>query len=415
MVAATGSNQTAKARSTATAFQFNASTNVLSAGGLSINKGSLGTVVGNALTVSDFIYASGNTSYMRIKATRLSDGSDWTTASTKLLQIVDATEMGYVEFNPNGANYGIAFGQGANEYMRILNGGNVGIGITDPTRKLDINGAIRLRSGLYDSNNNVGTAGSVLTSTGSGVSWSTATGGGTSPWSRKTTTYTAVAGDRLIADTSGGSFTITLPATPTTGNSVVFADGADWFTNNLTVARNSSTIEGVADDFVLDIKGIEVEFVYDGTTWEVFASTGPYPNTISAVNDTTSTTLYPVMVSAAGTNTTPKVTTTTNYLSFDATTGQITAIDFNSASDKNLKTNVSEINNSIEILKQLSPVSFNWATTGEKSYGLIAQEVEKILPELVSETNNVKSVRYIPLIAMLIDAIVELDKRIPND
>jgi hypothetical protein len=121
------------------------------------------------------------------------------------------------------------------------------------------------------------------------------------------------------------------------------------------------------------------------------------------------------MVGAAGTNQTPKVTTTTNYLTFDATTGQITAIDFNSASDKGLKTNVTKINNSIDILKQFSPVSFNWKTTGEKSYGLIAQEVEKILPELVSETNDVKSVRYIPIIAMLIDAVVELEKRINQE
>ncbi len=241
--------------------------------------------------------------------------------------------------------------------------------------------------------------------------------GGVSAWSRKITTYTAVTGDRLIADTSGGAFTITLPATPTTGNSVIFADGADWFTTNLTVARNGSTIEGVADDFVLDIKGITVEFVYDGTTWEVFASTGPAgPNdVILAQNDTSTTTLYPVMVSSAGVNATPKVTTTTNYLSFNAATGQITAIDFNSASDQSIKTNVSKLNNSIEILKTLSPVSFNWTNSNEKSYGLIAQEVEKILPELVSETNDIKSVRYIPLIAMLIDAVVDLEKRITNE
>jgi hypothetical protein len=133
---------------------------------------------------------------------------------------------------------------------------------------------------------------------------------------------------------------------------------------------------------------------------------------INATNDTTSTTLYPVMVASAGNNETPKVTTTANYLSFNAATGQITAIDFNSASDENIKTDVVKLNNSIETIKKLSPVSFNWKTTGEKSYGLIAQEVEKILPELVSETNGVKSVRYIPLIAMLIDAIVELDKKI---
>jgi hypothetical protein len=327
----------------------------------------------------------------------LTSGSIFSVNDVSGIPSIDVNADGTIQLAPYGTNE------------------KVGIGTTNPQEKLDLVGNLKISGGI-SVGGTTGTSGQVLKSTGTGLEWGTG-GGGVTAWSRKTTTYTAVTGDRLIADTSGGAFTITLPATPTTGNSVVFADGADWFTNNLTVARNSSTIEGVADDFVLDIKGIEVEFVYDGTTWEVFAYTGPAgPNdVIYTQNDTTSTTLYPVMVSGAGINTTPKVTTTTNYLSFNATTGQITAIDFNSASDRGLKTDVTKINNSIEILKQLSPVSFNWTTTGEKSYGLIAQEVEKILPELVSETNNVKSVRYIPLIAMLIDAIVELDKRISND
>jgi hypothetical protein len=38
-------------------------------------------------------------------------------------------------------------------------------------------------------------------------------GGGSSAWVKKTSNYTAVSGDRLIADTSGGTFTVTLPST----------------------------------------------------------------------------------------------------------------------------------------------------------------------------------------------------------
>ena len=49
--------------------------------------------------------------------------------------------------------------------------GNVGIGTTTPTQKLDVNGNIRLRSGLYDFNNTLGTAGFILTTTGSGIQW----------------------------------------------------------------------------------------------------------------------------------------------------------------------------------------------------------------------------------------------------
>jgi hypothetical protein len=53
--------------------------------------------------------------------------------------------------------------------------GNLGIGTTNPTQELDVNGDIRIRGSLYDSNNNVGAAGSILTSTGSLIRWTTQT------------------------------------------------------------------------------------------------------------------------------------------------------------------------------------------------------------------------------------------------
>ena len=170
----------------------------------------------------------------------------------------------------------------ASQLLQVTGGayvsGNVGVGTTNPTRTLDVNGDLRIRGGLYVGlANTSGTSGQVLQSTGIGVTWVSSSWGGTS-WVKKTTTYTAVNGDKIIADTSGGSFTITLPATPTTGNSVIVADGDDWNTNNLTIGRNGSTIEGLSDNFVLDIKGITVEFIYDGTTWELFANSGPVMN-----------------------------------------------------------------------------------------------------------------------------------------
>lgn len=93
-------------------------------------------------------------------------------------------------------------------------------------------------------------------------------------YARYTSNYTASDKDGIIADTTGGSFTVTLPAAPATGFQVYIADGADWGTNNLTVARNGSTIEGLAEDLILDIQGAAVQLIYDGTTWEVFAQVG---------------------------------------------------------------------------------------------------------------------------------------------
>ena len=57
-------------------------------------------------------------------------------------------------------------------------GGSVGVGTTLATQKLHVQGNVRITGGLYDSNNNVGTAGSVLSSTGSGLSWIAAASGG---------------------------------------------------------------------------------------------------------------------------------------------------------------------------------------------------------------------------------------------
>jgi hypothetical protein len=79
----------------------------------------------------------------------------------------------------------------------------------------------------------------------------------------------------VLADTTGGAFTVTLPASPSTGAIVVVADaGGVWGTNNVTVGRNGSTIAGLAENLVCDINGANVQFVYDGTTWEIYSQVG---------------------------------------------------------------------------------------------------------------------------------------------
>lgn len=90
----------------------------------------------------------------------------------------------------------------------------------------------------------------------------------------KNSNYTAVAMDGILADTSLAPFTITLPSTPSVGDAVVIADSADFGANNLTVARNGETIEGDAEDLVIDVGGISVTFVYDGTTWQLYTQAG---------------------------------------------------------------------------------------------------------------------------------------------
>ena len=119
-----------------------------------------------------------------------------------------------------------------------------------------------------------GTANQVLTTDGSGALTFADTSSGGVEYVAKATTYTASANEGIIANTSGGAWTLTLPASPSTGDKVFVADGGNWATNNLTVARNGSTIEGSAADFVMDYGGVNVGFIYDGSTWQVYPQAG---------------------------------------------------------------------------------------------------------------------------------------------
>lgn len=114
---------------------------------------------------------------------------------------------------------------------------------------------------------------------------------GTLGWEVKTANYTAMNMDAIIANTAAGSFTITLPALPSIGDTVVIADPGNWNTNPLTVARNGSTIEGFADNFTFNLKDVRVDLVYDGTTWQLFiaVSGGVGVDTIEIVSRNTST------------------------------------------------------------------------------------------------------------------------------
>lgn len=91
--------------------------------------------------------------------------------------------------------------------------------------------------------------------------------------------------------------------------------------------------------------------------------------------------------------------------------GTITATDFNSTSDLNLKENIKTFTNALETVNSLRGVSFDWKETGKSSYGVIAQELEEILPDLV-KNGEVKSVNYNGIIGVLIEAVKELSEEV---
>jgi hypothetical protein len=86
-----------------------------------------------------------------------------------------------------------------------------------------------------------------------------------------TATYTTVNGDQVLIDTSGsginGPITINLPASPVIGNEVTFIDsGNNFASNNLTVGRNGSNINGAASNLVVSANASAFTLVYVNAT-----------------------------------------------------------------------------------------------------------------------------------------------------
>ena len=84
-------------------------------------------------------------------------------------------------------------------------------------------------------------------------------------------TYTTVNGDQVLIDTSGGgigtAITINLPASPAIGNEVTFIDsGNNLASNNLTVGRNGSNINGAGNDLVVSTNASAFTLVYVNAT-----------------------------------------------------------------------------------------------------------------------------------------------------
>lgn len=88
-------------------------------------------------------------------------------------------------------------------------------------------------------------------------------------------------------------------------------------------------------------------------------------------------------------------------------TGVTTSTDFDSLSDFNLKTNIRQIENSLSKVIQIRGVTFDWKETNRSSAGVIAQEVEKVLPQLVNG-EDIKTVNYNGVIGALVEAVKEL-------
>jgi len=101
-----------------------------------------------------------------------------------------------------------------------------------------------------------------------GVKWLAAQG-----WKSITITHYAKNGEKLSVNSSGGPIQIILPQNPSQFEEIVFADHYNsWGTNNVTLLRNGSLIENLADDLVLNTTWPnQIILRFEGSTWRVYS------------------------------------------------------------------------------------------------------------------------------------------------
>ena len=253
-----------------------------------------------------------------------------------------------------------------------------------------VNGYLKLDSVLRDSVNQAGSNGQILQSTGSGVKWITSTGtsctgniagGGTVNTISKFTGGTAI-GDSVIKE-SGGNIGIGTSPIYQHKLSIGGTVCATGFIGNLTGNITGSTTVGGS----------------------MTASGAVIGSSISNSNSTAT-------ITSDGNIGAQIITATCLY-----STGTIRAagdiIAF-SSSDERLKDNITCISDSNNIINNLNGYCFDWNDKSDRegsSTGLIAQEVQKVLPNAVCERDNgYLAVDYIQLIPVMVEELKRLNK-----
>ena len=329
----------------------------------------------------------------------------------------------------------------ANEQVRINQTG-VGIGTTNPTSKLHVAGNVRITGvstlGVTSATNltsqqlNVSGITTVGFITATNAYIGVATVGfitATNIWvSGVTTTQTlnVGTGGTVIITTSSGSvgigttnptFALDIFSTSNNSNGILRVR-SQYATAETAIGDNFIKFNysgGSSIDFVSSLNFRDSSFnpilYLQNSTKNVLINTSTETGTANQFLQVSGGAAFYGTGSSVGIGTTNP--TSKLHVQGDAyITGVTTSTDFNSTSDIKLKTNIHQIDDSLAKVIQIRGVTFNWKDTNRSSAGVIAQEVEKVLPELVNGEET-KTVNYNGVIGALVEAVKEL--KVEND
>jgi hypothetical protein len=154
-------------------------------------------------------------------------------------------------------------------------------------------------------------------------------------------------------------------------------------------------------------------FFTPSTTRQTVAFLTDITGGLTVADDTTTAATRYLIFTNATSGSVSTANTSSSKLFFNPATGDLTAGgSITALSDRTLKNNITTITGAIDKVNSLRGVEFDWVDSGDHSVGVIAQEVEDVIPEVVLTHKGLKSVAYGNLIAVLIEAIKDQDKRI---
>ena len=202
-----------------------------------------------------------------------------------------------------------------------------------------------------------------------------------------TATTATTATNVTVADESTDTSCNVLFVTSTTGN-LPLKSGTNLTFNSSTAELSTTTFNGS------------------------LSGTATNATNITLADDSSDTTSFPIFATDATGN--QSVKTDSSALTYNASDGTLSATNINSTSDESLKKDINTIVDGLEIINSIDGVRFVWKESNKPSVGVIAQDVEKVLPELISERTDTgtKSVNYNGLVGVLIEAVKELSSRV---
>ena len=306
----------------------------------------------------------------------------------------------------------LAFVTNGTVKSRILGNGNFGIGNSNPENKLVVGGTISGSSNLYIKGMSEDTAGSFPNV----VTYDTATGR-----FYYTGSYGSGGGstDGIFAET-GSSFYATTNNIEITGS--LKANGNIHFSDNLSIglADNTGNKFHVKTETSFPAlfentsttTGMGIQFK-DGSTTKI-TSIGVNGDALQLLTDNN----VRLQIDDSG-----KVgigRESSNYkLEVQGDMAATADVIAYLGSDRRLKDNIKPIENPIEKIKQIGGYTFDWndnqSTYEGNDVGVIAQEIEKVLPSLVNDREDgYKGVKYDKIVALLIEGIKDQQKQIDD-